>query len=110
MKLDSAYQHNSNVSDIAFSKIQKAWKSGARREALGILVDEILTKANESYVPSKRNLGTWSEEERDVLRAAFSIHGKDTQAAYAYAAERLLRDGSQIRAMSGNMKLRYRGW
>lgn len=105
MNLDLAYKHNKRVSETAFLKMQKAWRSGIRQEALGALVDEIFTEASASYMPSRRNYGTWSDEERSVLREAYSICDNNED-AYAYAGERLLRDRSQIRGMSVQMKLR----
>lgn len=65
------------------------------------IIDALI--ADEAATPGHRS-GAWSDEEREILRAAFANF--DQSSAVEEAAKSLGRTKSQIRAMAGNMRLR----
>ena len=84
-------------------------KGHALRERLQFSTEGRLLLANaesaiNASVSARRTNGSWSEDERQVMREVFAA-GYSSEAVVE-ACKRLSRDKSQVRAMAGNMKLR----
>ena len=65
---------------------------------------ERLRKREELRSRSERDVGTWSDEEKAIMRDVFS--GGYSSELVTIAVGKLRRDRAQVRAMAGNMKLR----
>lgn len=86
-------------------KLVRLRKQTSNEEEFGRLAAPILDSMIADYAEVEpRRIGSWSDEERDILRSAYANFSND--AAEKEAAKKLSRTKSQIRAMAKNMGLK----